>query len=81
MNPKTCGVCSGIKTQDSFSTLHGYLATEHFNKKTKGTAWPSYWGYGTDIHAVSQWLQTSYIHNKMNNVLKKLNVFTPQVYK
>ena len=30
-----------IKTQESFSWIHGYFATEHFNKKTKGTAWPS----------------------------------------
>ena len=46
-------------------------------KKMKRTAGPCYWGYNTDIHAVSKWLQISYIHNKMNNVLKKLNVFTP----
>ena len=67
---------------DSFSTIHGNLVTEHFNKETKGTAGPFRPGYSTDIYAVNKWIKTSHIHCKMRKMLrKKLKVFTSQVHK
>ena len=67
---------------DSFSVIHGDLVIEHFNKETKGTAGRFCSDYSTDIHAINKWIKTSHIHSKnMNNVEKKLNVFTSQVHK
>ena len=67
---------------DSFSTIHGDLVTEHFNKETKGTAEPFRSGYSTAIYAVNKWIKTSHIHSKMRTMLRKsLKVFTSQVHK
>ena len=68
---------------DSFSTIHGDLVTEHFNKETKGTARPFRSGYSTDMYAVNKWIKKTYhIHSKMRTMLRrKLKVFTLQVHK
>ena len=58
---------------DSFSTIHGDLVTEHFNRKMKRTAGPFRSGYNIDIYAVNKWIKTSHIHSKMqNNVEEKI---------
>ena len=67
---------------ESFSTIHGDLVTEHFNKETKGTAGPFRSGYSTAIYAVNKWIKTSHIHSKMQTMLwKNLKVFTSQAHK
>ena len=39
---------------DLFSTIHGDLVTEYFNKQTKETAWSFRSSYSTDIYLRSQ---------------------------
>ena len=49
-------------TRGRFSTKHGDLETEHFNRETKGTAGPFRSGYSTNIHTVNCWIKTAHIH-------------------
>ena len=41
-------------TGQKFSTIHGDLITELFNKQTKGTSGPFRFGFGTDFEAVNR---------------------------
>ncbi|MAG85790.1 MAG: hypothetical protein CMB97_00015 [Flavobacteriaceae bacterium] len=54
----------------SFSTIHGDLITELFNKETKGTAGPFRAGFSTDIEATNTWVQTIHIHSMLRIALR-----------
>lgn len=65
-----------------FSTQHGDLTIEHFNKETKGTAGPFRSGYSTDLHAVNRWIKTSHQHAKLRKTVKKhFRLYTSSVHK
>ena len=50
------------RSGDTFSSVHGDLITEFFNKETKSTAGPFRAGFSTDINAVNNWVKTIHIH-------------------
>ena len=58
-------------TGQKFSTIHGDLITELFNKQTKGTAGPFRAGFSTDIEAVNRWVSTIHIHCKLREALRE----------
>ena len=47
----------------SFSSIHGNLVTEYFNRTTKGTAGPFRTGFSTNTDAVNNWIKTIHIHS------------------
>ena len=68
--------------KERFSTKHGDIETEHFNRETKGTAVPFRSGYSTDIDAVNRWVKTSHIHTRLRKAVKKnFRLFTSSVHK
>ena len=67
--------------KERFSTKHGDLETEHFNRETKGAAGPFRSGYSTDIDAVNRWVKTSHIHTRLRKAVKKnFRLFTSSVH-
>ena len=71
--------CSG----DSFNTIHGDLATEHFKKKQKELLdFSPQVIVLTFIYVVNKWIKTSCIHRNVQTMLRKnLIVFIWQVHK
>ena len=68
--------------RERFSTKHGDLEIEHFNRETKGTTSPFRSGYSIDIHAVNRWIKTSHIHKKTRKPVKKnFRLFTSSMRK
>ena len=66
----------------TFSSVHGDLITEYFNKETKGTAGPFRAGFSTDINAVNNWVRTIHIHCKLQEQFREvLNVKTSSTHK
>ena len=60
------------RSGDSFSSVHGDLITEYFNKETKGTAGPFRAGFSTDINAVNNWVRTIHIHCKLREQFREI---------
>ena len=58
-------------TGQKFSSIHGDLITELFNKQTKGTSAPFRSGFSTDFEAVNRWISTIHIHCKLREALRK----------
>ena len=72
------GSISGQK----FSSIHGDLVTELFNKETKGTAGPFRAGFSSDIDSVNNWVNTIHIHAMLRvNLLKFLHISTSSKHK
>ena len=61
-----CGSVSG----DQFSTIHGDMITELFNKETKGTSGPFRAGFSTDPESVNRWVQTIPIYATLRKALR-----------
>ena len=55
----------------AFSTIHGDLITELFNKETKGTAGPFRSGFSTNPEAVNTWIRTIHIHSKLQETFRQ----------
>ena len=69
-------------TGEPFSTIHGDLVTEHFNKECKGTAGPFRSGYISNYDSVNKWIITSHIHSKLRQVQReKLRLNTSSKHK
>ena len=66
-----CGFGASISGQ-TFSSIHGDLVTEYFDKTTKGTAVPFRAGFSTNIGAVNNWVKTIHIHSKLKNSFRNL---------
>ena len=47
---------------EPFSSIHGDLITELFNKETKGAGGPFRAGFNTNIEAVDTWVKAIHIH-------------------
>ena len=62
----------GSITGEKFSSIHGDLVTELFNKETKGTAGPFRAGFSTNIDAVNNWVNTIHIHAMLRANLQKI---------
>ena len=62
----------GSISGDKFSSIHGDLVTELFNKETKGTAGPFRAGFSTDIESVNNWVNTIHIHAVLRTSLQKV---------
>ena len=60
----------GSISGDAFSTIHGDLITELFNKETKGTGGPFRSGFSTNIEAVNKWVRTIHIHATLRKALR-----------
>ncbi len=54
-----------------FSSIHGDLVTELFNKETKGTSGPFRSGFSTNIETVNTWVNTIHIHEMLRVALRK----------
>ena len=54
-----------------FSSIHGDLMTELFNKETKGTAGPFRSGFSTNTEAVNTWIRTIHIHSKLQETFRE----------
>ena len=59
-------------TGKPFSSIHGDLVTEYFNRTTKGTSGPFRAGYSRDTGAVNRWVKTIHIHSKLKEDFKNL---------
>ena len=59
-------------TGQRFSSIHGDLVTEYFNRTTKGTSGPFRAGYSRDTDAVNRWVKTIHIHSKLKEDFKNL---------
>ena len=67
---------------DKFSSIHGDLITEIFNKETKGNSGPFRKGFSTDIDTVSTWVNTIHIHSQLRVALRqKLHIKTSTKHK
>ena len=58
-------ILGAISLGETFSTIHGDLVTEHFNKKSKGTTETYRSGYISGHSTVNKWIVTSHIHSKL----------------
>ena len=66
----------------AFSTIHGDLITELFNKQTKGTAGPFRCGFSKNMEAVNTWVRTIHIHCKLRETFREqLLIKTSSVHK
>ena len=54
-----------IITGDSFSTIHGDLVTELFNKEMKSAAGPFRRGFSTNSTRVNIWVRTMHIQSRL----------------
>ena len=61
----------GSISGEPFSSIHGDLITELFNKETKGAGGPFRGGYSTSIEAVNTWVNTIHIHSRLKQSFKK----------
>ena len=72
----------GSITGEKFSSIHGDLVTELFNKETKGTAGPFRAGFSTNIDEVNNWVNTIHIHAMLRaNLQKILHIRTSSKHK
>ena len=62
----------GSLTGDPFSSLHGDLHTELFNRETKSTCGPFRSGFITSSDAINNWVQTIHIHSELRVALRKM---------
>ena len=62
----------GPLTGDPFSSLHGDLHTELFNRETKSTCGPFRSGFSTSNEFVNNWVQTIHIHSELWTALRKM---------
>ena len=60
---------------ERFTSIHGYLITELFNKLTKDTAGPFHAGFSTDISAVNTWLRIINVHCKQREKFRNIVAF------
>ena len=65
------GMCCSL-TGDPFSSLHGDLHTELFNRETKSTCGPFRSGFSTSSDAVNNSVQTIQIHSELRVALRKM---------
>ena len=56
---------------EKFSSIHGDLVTELFNKETKGTAGPFRSGFSTNTEAVNTWVRTIHLHSNLHETFRK----------
>ena len=64
INLKETGFGGSI-SGEPFSSIHGDLITELFNKETKGSRGPMRAGFSTNHQAVNEWITTIHIHGKV----------------
>ena len=64
-------VFEGSISGDRFSTIHGDLITELFNKETKGTAGPFRSEFSSNIEAVNTWVHTIHVHSKLRVIFRE----------
>ena len=57
---------------ERFTSIHGDLVTELFNKQTKDTAGPFRAGFSTDISAVNTWVRTIHVHCKLREKFRDM---------
>ena len=57
-----------ISLGETFSTIHGDLVTEHFNKESKRTTGPYRAGYIFRINTVNKWIAISHIYSKLRMI-------------
>ena len=62
----------GSISGEPFSSIHGDLITELFNKETKGTRGPMRAGFSTNHKAINEWIATIHIHGRVREEFKKL---------
>ena len=62
----------GSVTGEPFSSLHGDLHTELFNRETKSTCGPFRSGFSTSNEAVNNWIQTIHIYSELRIALRKM---------
>ena len=62
----------GSISGEPFSSIHGDLITELFNKETKRTRGPMRAGFSTNHKAVNEWITTIHIHGRVREEFKKL---------
>ena len=60
------------QTGDPFSSVHGDLITEYFNRTTKGVSGPFRCGYSTNLDTVNRWVKTIHIHSKLKDEFRKV---------
>ena len=56
---------------DKFSSIHGDLVTELFNKETKGTAGPFRAGFSTNTETVNTWVRTIHLHSNLHKTFRE----------
>ena len=72
----------GSLTGEPFSSIHGDLMTELFNRETKGTAGPFRSGFSTDSEKVNTWVNTIHIHSALRVALhQSLHLKTSSIHK
>ena len=59
-------------TGQPFSSIHGDLVTEYYNRTTKGTSGPFRAGYSRNTDAVNRWVKTIHVHSKLKEEFKNL---------
>ena len=60
---------------ERFTSIHGDLITELFNKLTKDTAGPFRAGFSNDISAVNTWVRTIHVHCKLREKFRNMVAF------
>eukprot|EP00794_Sanderia_malayensis_P014962 gene14962-16504_t len=58
-------------TGERFSSTHGDLVTELFNKECKGTAGPFRASFSTNTRAVNTWGRTIHVHSLLRTTTRK----------
>ena len=72
----------GSISGDDFSSIHGDLQTELFNKETEGNSGPFRVGFSTNYGTVNTWVNTIHIHSKIRMALQKhLHIKTSSKHK
>ena len=67
----TGGFGANISAQ-AFSSIHGDLVIDIFNKITKSTAGPFRAGFSTNNEAANNWVQTIHIHSKVKEFFRRV---------
>lgn len=67
---------------NSFSTVHGDLVTEYFNRETKVSTGPFRLGFSTDLCKTNKWVKNIHIHAKLRMALReKVNLKVSSTHK
>eukprot|EP00112_Aurelia_sp_Birch-Aquarium-sp1_P023401 Seg6964.2 transcript_id=Seg6964.2/GoldUCD/mRNA.D3Y31 product="hypothetical protein" protein_id=Seg6964.2/GoldUCD/D3Y31 len=56
---------------EKFSSIHGDLVTELFNKETKGTAGAFRAGFSTNTETVNTWVRTIHLHSNLHEKFRE----------